>query len=240
MNTAAPLQIQVGGDHYKTMPIQPVEYIHKNNIPFIEGNVIKYVSRWRNKAGVEDLKKARHFLDLLINLESMEGPIDLPALRAIVTGVPRIGELWPEEGGIYVGVMRGEEGKPDYHLIAPVDAHTTDIACGGEGKDEPDAQSHWDGRANTAALCASKHKHPAAKWAAGLQIDGHNDLYLPALRELRLCWANVPELFESAWYWTSTQCSSYSAWIQDFFNGSQNYGGKGYKSRARAVRRREI
>jgi hypothetical protein len=63
------LATQVGGNHYKDMVIQPVEYIHKNGIPFIEGAVIKYVSRWRAKNGVEDLKKARHFLDLLIEME---------------------------------------------------------------------------------------------------------------------------------------------------------------------------
>lgn len=61
---------QEGGGHYKDMTIQPVEYIHGNNIPFIEGCVIKYVSRWRNKNGVEDLKKAKHFLELLIELEN--------------------------------------------------------------------------------------------------------------------------------------------------------------------------
>jgi hypothetical protein len=68
--TATPLDEQIGGDHYKTMPIQPVEYIHANNIPFIEGCVIKYVSRWRSKGGIPDLEKARHFLDMLIELES--------------------------------------------------------------------------------------------------------------------------------------------------------------------------
>ena len=61
---------QEGGGHYKTLKIQPVEYIHANGIPFIEGSVIKYVTRWRAKGGVEDLKKARHFLDLLIDLEA--------------------------------------------------------------------------------------------------------------------------------------------------------------------------
>lgn len=60
---------QVGGEHYKNMKIQPVQYIHLNGIPFIEGCVIKYVSRWREKGGIEDIKKARHFLDLLIELE---------------------------------------------------------------------------------------------------------------------------------------------------------------------------
>ncbi len=63
------LQNQVGGDHYKTMPIQPVEFIHRNGIGFVEGCVIKYVSRWRSKGGLDDLRKAIHFLELLIELE---------------------------------------------------------------------------------------------------------------------------------------------------------------------------
>lgn len=61
---------QVGGSHYKDMAIQPVEYIHRNGLGFIEGCVVKYVSRWRVKGGVEDLRKARHFIDLLIELEA--------------------------------------------------------------------------------------------------------------------------------------------------------------------------
>jgi hypothetical protein len=62
----SPLQTQVGGDHYKKLKIQPVEYMIANNIGFCEGCVIKYVTRWKDKGGVEDLKKARHFLDMLI------------------------------------------------------------------------------------------------------------------------------------------------------------------------------
>lgn len=57
---------QVGGTHYKDLNIQPVEYILKNGLGFCEGNVIKYITRWRNKNGVEDLKKARHYIDILI------------------------------------------------------------------------------------------------------------------------------------------------------------------------------
>lgn len=60
---------QIGGDHYKDMVIQPFEYIVANGIGFAEGCVIKYVSRWKTKNGVEDLKKARHFLDMLIEQE---------------------------------------------------------------------------------------------------------------------------------------------------------------------------
>ena len=66
---ASALTRQTGGTHYKGLPIQPVEYIHANGIGFFEGNVIKYVTRWREKGGVQDLEKARHYIDLLIELE---------------------------------------------------------------------------------------------------------------------------------------------------------------------------
>lgn len=64
------LDTQVDGDHYKTKAIQPVEYIHANNLGFCEGNVVKYITRWRDKNGIKDLEKARHYLDILIQLES--------------------------------------------------------------------------------------------------------------------------------------------------------------------------
>ena len=68
---AAPaLDVQIDGDHYKSLAIQPVAYIHANKIPFIEGSIIKYVTRWRNKGGLKDLEKAKHFIDLLIQLEA--------------------------------------------------------------------------------------------------------------------------------------------------------------------------
>lgn len=63
------LDVQAGGNHYKDMAIQPVEFIHANGIPYLEGNVVKYVSRWRKKNGISDLEKARHYIDLLIELE---------------------------------------------------------------------------------------------------------------------------------------------------------------------------
>jgi len=57
---------QVGGNHYQSFKIQPWEYIVKNNIGWSEGEVIKYVSRWRNKNGVEDLRKAKTVIENLI------------------------------------------------------------------------------------------------------------------------------------------------------------------------------
>ena len=60
---------QVGGSHYKNMTIQPVEFIEMNNLGFCTGNIIKYVCRYKDKNGIEDLKKARHYIDLLIEIE---------------------------------------------------------------------------------------------------------------------------------------------------------------------------
>jgi hypothetical protein len=56
---------QVGGNHYRTMAIQPITFIQANGFEFCEGNVIKYVTRWRQKGGIEDLRKAAHYLDMI-------------------------------------------------------------------------------------------------------------------------------------------------------------------------------
>jgi hypothetical protein len=62
------LDSQPGGDHYKQMKIQPIEYIHANSISYLEGNVIKYVSRHKRKNGIEDIDKAIHYLQLIKEL----------------------------------------------------------------------------------------------------------------------------------------------------------------------------
>jgi hypothetical protein len=59
---------QVGGSHYKDKAIQPWDYIASNSLGYLEGNVVKYVSRWREKGGLEDLKKAQHYLTKLIEV----------------------------------------------------------------------------------------------------------------------------------------------------------------------------
>ncbi len=68
-------KIQIGGNHYKDMKIQPVDYITQNGLSYLEGNVVKYVSRWRKKGGMEDLRKAKHYVEMLIE-EAQHG--DLP------------------------------------------------------------------------------------------------------------------------------------------------------------------
>ena len=61
---------QEGGDHYVSMTIQPWDAIQQWGLGFLDGNVVKYIARWRKKNGVEDLKKARHYLDKLIEMET--------------------------------------------------------------------------------------------------------------------------------------------------------------------------
>lgn len=67
-----PLDVQVGGGHYKDLVIQPIEYTMKNNLNFIQGNIIKYATRYKSKNGVEDIKKIIHYAQLLIELEYPE------------------------------------------------------------------------------------------------------------------------------------------------------------------------
>jgi hypothetical protein len=63
---------QVGGAHYAVKAIQPWDFIIANNIGYLEGNIIKYISRWKDKGGVEDLKKAQHYLQKLIETHDKE------------------------------------------------------------------------------------------------------------------------------------------------------------------------
>jgi hypothetical protein len=151
--------------------------------------------------------------------------------------IPPIGEEWPEQGGVYAGMVRGSNGLQDYHLIAAHPKEEKKLEWGPTGNEVSGADHEWDGLANTIALIEDGHDHPAADWAHQLNLNGHNDWYLPARRELSLLYANVPDLFDKVWHWSSTQCSAYHAWSQDFADGDQTTGHKGLAFRARAVRR---
>lgn len=67
-NGAPPNRAQIGGQHYAKMKIQVWDFVIANEIPYMEASCIKYLCRWRDKGGIEDLKKARHFLDKLIEV----------------------------------------------------------------------------------------------------------------------------------------------------------------------------
>ena len=63
-------EVQVGGTHYKSKAIQPWDYISSNDLGYLEGNIVKYVSRWQDKGGLSDLDKAKHYLEKLIEVET--------------------------------------------------------------------------------------------------------------------------------------------------------------------------
>lgn len=66
------LKQQVGGTHYASMALQPWEYISSNELDFFQGNIIKYVSRWKDKGGVQDLHKAMHTLQYYIRWQEQQ------------------------------------------------------------------------------------------------------------------------------------------------------------------------
>lgn len=67
------LDTQIGGDHYKGMPIQPMEFSMANGLDACQHTIIKYVTRFREKGGVQDLEKAKHVIDMLIEFEQDAG-----------------------------------------------------------------------------------------------------------------------------------------------------------------------
>lgn len=68
------LDKQEGGGHYKECKIQPIEFIHANNLDFFQGNIIKYATRHKSKNGVEDLRKVIHYAQLALELQYGEKP----------------------------------------------------------------------------------------------------------------------------------------------------------------------
>lgn len=98
MPTSA-LEVQVAGSHYKDLAIQPVEFIHANGIGFCEGSAIKYLTRWRAKGGLNDLRKARHFIDLLIELEEKSTQRDQAEIEKAAEEMVR-NEITARSGGV--------------------------------------------------------------------------------------------------------------------------------------------
>ena len=81
------LDTQEGGDHYKKLAIQPIEYISANNLDFFQGNIVKYATRHKDKNGAEDLRKVIHYAQLALELQYRdEEPEDL-----VKTPCPKLG-----------------------------------------------------------------------------------------------------------------------------------------------------
>jgi hypothetical protein len=150
--------------------------------------------------------------------------------------LPAIGTHWVEQGGIFAGILRGEAGAPDCALIVPEgDAFKLEGEWGEYGQDVAGAKSRTDSLGNTRAMAAAGSKIAAAVLA--LTDDaGRNDYAIPSQGASQVLYANVPELFEPDWHWTSTQGSATCAFVQNFRDGSSHWYGKGNDSRVRAFR----
>ena len=153
--------------------------------------------------------------------------------------LPTFGEVVPGEGGRLGAIMRGPVvgriRQPDYAIIVP-DLPAVVLPWGQRGQDVAGAKSLTDGLANTAAMLAAKCP-PALHIATLKTADGHADLYLPARAELQALYANVPELFDKAWHWSSTQDGSSLAFDQSFDDGWSGWSNKDDELLVRPVRR---
>ncbi len=133
------------------------------------------------------------------------------ALRTV--SLPPIGAVWPDQGGVFAGILKGDKG--DYALIVPLDP-SSDI--------------------DAAPWKKAVDKANAFKTAA------HKDYSAATRGELALCFHTVPELFQKKWYWSATPYAGHEsyAWIQSFNHGLQYGYLKHHVYRARAVRRLPI
>ena len=77
MKKSSPYKKQIGGNHYSKFKVQPSKFINDNKLLFAEGNAIKYICRHTAKNGKEDLEKAKHYIDMIIERDySEENPLD--------------------------------------------------------------------------------------------------------------------------------------------------------------------
>lgn len=148
---------------------------------------------------------------------------------------PAIGRVWPGQGGVYLGIGRGEVGQPAQHLIVATAPQAKFKGVWGEqGQDVPGAKLRFDGRANTQTMAAAGSA--IAQQVLALEIDGHADYFIGSQAQLQLACANAPELFEDGCHWSSTQGSRGIAFVQNFEDGSSDWNRKGSEHRVRAFR----
>lgn len=181
--------------------------------------------------------KSKALLAFLQTLDSSGAPKleTEPAPASTTLQPPAAGEYWQGQGGHYICTLPALLGMPARHLIAG--ANEKDNLTFGPDKEVSGAGSHIDGAANTTALLKSGETHPAAHWARTYTADGHNDFFLPSRHDLFMAWLCAPKLFKtSGWYWTSTQDSRSTAFVQGFEYGYSYWNYKDNERRVRAFR----
>jgi hypothetical protein len=158
------------------------------------------------------------------------------AATVLKLGLPRLGTVWPGQGGRFAGLIIGDDGQPNYAEVA------ADLKHWPKGAWSPrtrltGAESEYDGMANTRAMAAAGNE--AAKQALAARIDGHNDFYIAARFEERLVQLNRAAPGHTGWAWSSTQDRAYvvCAWAQSFDVGFQGVHFKVYELPFVLVRR---
>ena len=147
--------------------------------------------------------------------------------------IPKPGEYWQGQGGIYVGPSL--EGNKLVHIIMATKAFNGE--WGNYGTEIDGEFSYHDGKNNTQLILAAEPDNKLLLEITNHEADGHSDFYLPSNLENNLIYAHASQHVENKWHWSSTQCSADDAWHQFFEDGDQFIGNKGTKLAARAVRR---
>lgn len=162
------------------------------------------------------------------------------AAPGIKLALPRIGAHWPAQSGTFMGLVRGDQGQPDYALIARIEGADAIKGQWGPTRKVGGALSHYDGLANTKAMAAAGSD--IAKQALAFKSGSHRDFYIASRHEARIIAANANGLLGKSWLWTSTQDASDDdyAWLQDFGNGSQFNDPKSHSYGVVLVRRLPI
>lgn len=185
--------------------------------------------------------QTEELLDLLVRMKKaplVPAEYAPAATNSVATAQPPAhGEYWEGQGGYYVCTLPALLGLPERHLIVGKEEAKRTF---GPQQEFSGCASHIDGPANTKALLAHGD-HPAAQWAAAYTADGHSDFHLPAKLDLVMAHICAPQLFnKDGWYWSSTQLSRNSAFVQGFENGYSLWVDKDYEHRVRAVRRIQL
>lgn len=157
---------------------------------------------------------------------------------AASTQLPRVGAHWAEQKGRFLGIMPGQDGRPDYALILPsaTAANLGKRPWGEYSKGIDGANCDFDGLHNTQAMADAGNA--LAKEILTLEADGFNDYFLMSRNELRLAYiAAADALDKDKYHWSSTQSSSHDAWVQDFRDGGQYDYGKTSELQVRLARR---
>ena len=105
-----PYKKQIGGSHYKNMKIQPAQFINENKLPFAEGNAIKYICRHKHKGEVQDLEKAKHYIDMIIERDYGDQCLPLPH-GFILNKNPDMTPMTEEEEYRNAGITKEEAEK---------------------------------------------------------------------------------------------------------------------------------